>query len=118
MSLARFISHGQHADGLSPGSSLPAPKTGAFGANKQPTRSIEELAETLAFARKNEDGREGDRRLANRCLQPLDQDRLQIGADARTPVISVSRMSPRRGENHEDSGGRQRTKRSYVTACD
>ena len=38
---------------------------------------------------------------------PLRQDRLQIGADAMTPVVTVSRMSPRRGENREDSGGRQ-----------
>ena len=46
------------------------PKPG-FRSQQQPTRSIEELAETLAFARKNEDGREADRRLANRRLQPL-----------------------------------------------
>ena len=33
--------------------------------------SIEERAETLRFAGKNEDGRQADRRLANRRLQPL-----------------------------------------------
>jgi hypothetical protein len=32
---------------------------------------IEEVIETRGFARKNEDGREADRRLANRRLQPL-----------------------------------------------
>ena len=38
---------------------------------QQPSRSIEEVEKLEGFTRKNEDGREADRRLANRRLQPL-----------------------------------------------
>jgi hypothetical protein len=38
---------------------------------QQPIRSIQEVIETRGFARKNEDGRNADRRLANHRLQPL-----------------------------------------------
>jgi hypothetical protein len=38
---------------------------------RQPTRSICEVEENEEFTRKNEDGREADRRLANHRLQPL-----------------------------------------------
>jgi hypothetical protein len=46
------------------------PKQG-LQSQQQPIRSIEEVIETRGFARKNEDGRTADRRLANRRLQPL-----------------------------------------------
>src|SRR4029450_13673540 len=35
----------------------------------QPNRSVEDVVETRGFARKNEDGRHADRRLANRCIR-------------------------------------------------
>jgi hypothetical protein len=38
---------------------------------RQPNRSIDEVIETCGFARKNGDGRNADRRLANHRLQPL-----------------------------------------------
>ena len=47
-----------------------APKPG-LQSQQQPKRSIEEVVETLGFVRKNEDGREAGRRLANRRLRPL-----------------------------------------------
>ena len=42
------------------------PKRGVES-QQQPSRSIDEVIETRGFARKNEDGREADRRLANLC---------------------------------------------------
>ena len=46
------------------------PKPG-LRSQQQPSRWIEEVIETRGFARKNDDGRNADRRLANRRLQPL-----------------------------------------------
>src|SRR5262245_37974915 len=40
------------------------PKVG-FRSQQQPSRSIEEVIEARGFARKNDDGRSADRRLAN-----------------------------------------------------
>jgi hypothetical protein len=46
------------------------PKPG-LRSQRQPSRSIGEVVETRGFARKNDDGPNADRRLANRRLQPL-----------------------------------------------
>src|SRR4029450_2695425 len=43
----------------------------ASRANSSQNRSVEEVIETVRFVRKNEDGGEADRRLANHRLQPL-----------------------------------------------
>ena len=48
-----------------------SPQNRASGADSSPSRSNEEVIETRGFARKNGDGRNADRRLANRRLQPL-----------------------------------------------
>ena len=47
-----------------------APKPPFLG-QRQPSRSIGEEFEAVGFARKTDDGREADSRLANRRLQPL-----------------------------------------------
>ena len=46
------------------------PKRG-LRSQQQPNRMIEEVIETRGFARKNDDGRNADRRLANRRFRPL-----------------------------------------------
>ena len=43
----------------------------AFQSQRRPTRSIDEMIEAVEFAWKDTNGREADRRLANRPLQPL-----------------------------------------------
>jgi len=92
--------------GLSLKLSLSATKTG-FHSQQQPNRSTGEVVETVGFARTIEGHRQAGFGLANRRLQPLSQDRLHKLRGAMTRVVPVSRMSPRRGENRDDSGGRQ-----------
>ena len=54
----------------------------AVQSQQQPSRSIEEVIKTRGFARKNENGRQADRRLANRRFRPLSHltARLQVYA--------------------------------------
>jgi hypothetical protein len=49
---------------------MDTPKPG-FQSQRWPSQSIGEVVETVGFARKNEDVREADVRLANRRLRPL-----------------------------------------------
>jgi hypothetical protein len=57
------------------------PKQG-LQSQQRPIRSIEEVIETRGFARKNEDGRAADRRLANRRLRPFDRRRSDTGVQS------------------------------------
>lgn len=50
---------------------VPASPKPGIQSQQQPSRSIEEVIEVRGFARKNDDGRNADRRLANHRLQPL-----------------------------------------------
>jgi hypothetical protein len=47
---------------------LPQP---GLRSQQQPNRRIEEVIDARGFARRNGDGRNADRRLANRCVQAL-----------------------------------------------
>ena len=60
---------------------------------RQPIRATCEVVERERFARKNEDGREADRRLANRCLRPFDRRRSDTACNP--PGLTGSRSDSR-----------------------
>ena len=51
---------------------------------QQPSRSFEEVIETRGFARENDDGRNADRRLANRCVHASSAAGCEIGERCHT----------------------------------
>ena len=65
---------------LSLKSFLPAPKSG-FRSQQQPSRSIQEVIQLRGFARKNDDGRNPDRRLANRSTPQVARAADNVGCE-------------------------------------